>query len=214
MTEPKVTIKTSKGEAEMGTPEAEKLMEGMVKDALASPVVMLNVFNLQAAALAASKDKTRAYLCTVLVEVDCAGNCVTGTDGHQLVSIKDDTYPSDDVEDPFTMMIPAEVVKELGSLLLKKSKEAGLFSSHVKAQKIGKELVFTSLAGGDHTRLGQITCTEMNAEYPDYRRVIPDFERLTKGTPAQLVSFNWHLCANVQKAAGLYRYGGANKLGT
>jgi len=189
---------------------------------LHSPIVVLRTDYLKAASMAASEGADpRAYLSAVFVEVSNEeGVRYTGTDGHHLVTILDDErvgFNPDPHEfpdfAPFTMLIPAVVVKELDKLVLKAKKgEESLFGNSVKAQRIKNDLVFTSLAGGDETKLTKIECREVDGQYPDYRRVIPNFDRLTKGTPAQLVSFDWSLCHNIQKAWALYRWGKPTQL--
>lgn len=192
-------------------------------DLLNSPVVVLRTDYLKAAAMAASTDETRAYLTGVYVEVsDEEGIRYTATDGKHLVTILDDSMvgmnpdPNEYPEfAPFTFLIPGVVVKELDKLVLKVKKgedEETLFGNSVKAQRIKNDLVFTSLAGGDATKLSKIECREVDGQYPDYRRVIPSFTRLSLGTPAQLVSFDWSLCHNIQKAWALYRWGKPSQL--
>lgn len=189
---------------------------------LNSPTVILRTDYLKAAAMAAGTDDTRAYLTGVFVEVSNEeGVRYTATDGHHLVTILDDErvgYNPDPLEypdfAPFTFLIPGVVVKELDKLVLKpkKGEDESLFGNSVKAQRVKNDLVFTSLAGGDETKLTRIECRELEGQYPDYRRVIPSFSRLTMGTPAQLVSFNWALCYDIQRAWALYRYGKPTQL--
>jgi hypothetical protein len=191
---------------------------------LNSPEVVLRTDYLKAACMAAaSSDDPRSYLTGVLVEVSSEeGIRYTATNGHHLVTILDDSqagfspdpsaYPD---HAPFSFLIPGVVVKELDKLVLKPKKgddESTLFGNSVKAQRVGNDLVFISLAGGDETKLSKIECRELEGQYPDYRRVIPSFNRLTLGTPAQLVSFDWSLCYNIQKAWALYRWGKPSQL--
>lgn len=177
------------------------------------PIIVMRTDYLQAAAIAASTDKDRAYLCAVFVEVTPEYVQMTSTDGHHLITIKDDTSNSfaPDEFAPFKFLIPAAVIKNLPDLCIR-SKEEGLFSNHVKVALDGEDITFISLAGGDETKLSKIVCTAVKGEYPNYRRVIPDLNRLTQGTPAQLVSFAWNLCHNIQRAVGIYRFGKSSQL--
>lgn len=200
----------------MGADQAmrEAIDEGARKLLGKPPIIILRTDYLQAVSIAASTDKERAYLCTVFVEVTPEYVQMTSTDGHHLITIKDDTsntFRPDEGFEPFKFLIPAAVIKSLPDLCIR-SKEDGLFSNHIKVALDGEDITFMSLAGGDATKLSKIVCTAVKGEYPNYRRVIPNLDRLTQGTPAQLVSFAWNLCHNVQRAVGIYRFGKASQL--
>lgn len=139
---------------------------------------------LKAAALCASQDPTRYYLCGV--EVRCKENVftITATDGHRLISFNPPVSYSHVPPMPFNVIIPLDIIKNLK--VAKKAPEGELIlesngTCAIKYQ--GRSMVFQPIDG----------------TFPDWKRVVPT---KVDGTVAQ---FNAHYLADFAKINDMYR---------
>lgn len=141
----------------------------------------INLRVLGACSIFASKDEARYYLNGVCLEIDERGVTYAATDGHRLISYRDE-LPLDDEDNPCvgTFIIP---------------------TSHCKHFKLGKEdLGEARISAANAGRLTisyglvDVTFVPIDGVYPDWRRTIP--ATLPSGAPAQ---FNLKLLGEFQK---------------
>lgn len=146
----------------------------------------INIATLKAVNLAASTEETRYYLCGVYVEVTAKTVTYTATNGHILLSRREDSV------EPNTL---------IGAWIIP--------SAFIKTAKPNKYIdiaTMTTIAGpNDGVRLafdGTITgmVAPIDGSFPDYRRVLP---ATVDGKPGQYDGNYTAVMAKFAKALGL-----------
>jgi hypothetical protein len=119
---------------------------------------------LAAAALFAAKSDVRSYLIGVLIEANALTTRVMGTDGHVLLCAQSSDCKND-IDKPVSIVIPADVLKAV---------KPDDRIAHLSSADNGKTW---ELATGNACGSRQIFAP-IDGRSPDYRRVLPDVEKL------------------------------------
>lgn len=147
----------------------------------------IDVGHLKAAALLASEDKFRAYLCGVHVEhTPEHGTLLVATDGAVLLALRTAPPPAADAQDappPTRVLIPTHIVKQVKS----NRRHPAATLSHAGGS-------MWCLTHGDQT----LTWRAEERDYTAWRRVLP--KHATAGDPAY---YDPALVARVAKAGAL-----------
>jgi len=125
--------------------------------------ITLNISTLKAATFCAARNDARYYLRGVYIEILPDDNRVdiTSTDG-QVLSHFSETLEYCSLKEPVSVIVPLETVQAV-----------------LKMQKKG--FVSLSCSYSDSWQLGAITFQPVEGKYPDYRRIILNFDDVAKG---------------------------------
>ena len=114
----------------------------------------LKINHLKAVFNAAPTEESRYYLCGVQVEITAKGTTLVATNGHMLLAAHDAHAETSRLDEPVSLIIPADIVKGF------------------KPAR-GQTMVELSTEDGKTWRLGNTLFQPVDGTFPNWRRVVP-----------------------------------------